>query len=284
MARPELLDLPTVVRDVVPNGTEVYLGNFGTQLFAVGHEFIRAGRRNLHVVCSSGGILLDQLIGAGCVAAATFCHCWNPVGPAPASCFRRVLEAGGSAERFRELSIGWLTAALTAGAWNVPFLPVPELPGTGYQEDDWADGAAAVIATPFGAATIVEAITPDVAFVHADAVTRGGDALIRTPRGETPVAALAAERVVVVAEELVEDAAARTCPTEVAIPGVVVEAIVISPGSAYPDGVPGRYPRDVAAYEAYARAARTETSFEGWLRTIAHEPGPEPWEVHDDPR
>jgi glutaconate CoA-transferase subunit A len=34
------------------------------------------------------------------------------------------------------LSLGLLTAALTAGAWGVPFMPVPDLPETGYVDED----------------------------------------------------------------------------------------------------------------------------------------------------
>ncbi|MFD2349615.1 hypothetical protein ACFSTC_09930 [Nonomuraea ferruginea] len=63
MTGDKLIGLPEAVTAHVQPGRTVYLGNFGAQLFAVGHEIIRQGRTGLHVVIGSGGILLDQLLG-----------------------------------------------------------------------------------------------------------------------------------------------------------------------------------------------------------------------------
>ena len=59
---------------------------------AVAHELIRQSRKGLYVMKTSGGVLVDMLIGAGCVDRLLFCHVWNSVGPVPAHCFRRALE------------------------------------------------------------------------------------------------------------------------------------------------------------------------------------------------
>jgi glutaconate CoA-transferase, subunit A len=265
MGAPERLGLAEAVAAHVADGAAVHIGNFGAQLFAVGHELIRQGRTDLHAIISSGGILLDQLIGAGVLRAATFSHCWSPVGPAPASCFRRLAESGDPRVALTELSLGTLTAGLTAGAWDVPFMPARDLPGTGYAEEGWTAGATAVVTSPFGRATVVRAIVPDVAFVHVDAVTPRGDGLLRTPRGEAVAAAQAAGRLVLVAEELVGDDAALADPAAVAIPGLLVDAVVVAPGALHPDGAAGRYDRDVGFYEAYAAEARTAEGFTRWL-------------------
>ena len=81
---------------------------------------------------ASGGLLMDQLLGAGVLRSATYGHCWSPVGPSPAWNFRRAAESGDSSVRLHELSLGMMAAALTAGAWDVPFMPVPRAAGTGY--------------------------------------------------------------------------------------------------------------------------------------------------------
>jgi glutaconate CoA-transferase subunit A len=39
------------------------------------------------------------------------------------------------------------------------------------------------------------------------------------------------------------------------LPSILVDLVVEHPGAAAPDGVPGLYERDVAAYEAYAGAS-----------------------------
>ncbi|MFG1948517.1 CoA transferase subunit A [Nonomuraea sp. NPDC048826] len=259
----KLLGLSEAVTAHVRPGRTVYLGNFGAQLFAVGHEIIRQRRTGLHVVIGSGGILLDQLLGAGVPDSVTFGHCWSPVGPGPTWNFRRAAESGDRTVTLHELSLGLLTAALTAGAWGVPFMPVPGLPGTGYADEDWPNGRLSRVDTVFGAADIVAAITPDVAFVHVDQADAEGNGVIRGPLGETPVAAQASRALVLVAEEIVDTETARRAG--IAIPGLLTSAVVHHPGAVAPDGAIGRYERDVAAYERYVAGTATPEGFAAWL-------------------
>ena len=229
----------------VEAGNTVWLGNFGAQLFAVGEELVRQRVTGLHVVIASGGLLLDRLIGAGVVAEVTFAHCWNPIGPAPTPHFRRAWQEGCGI-RWHELPMGVLSAALGAAAHGVPFAPVRVHPDTGYR--DWAGDVLAEVDSPFGPATVVRALPLDVAFVHASRVDTNGNAAIGAPTGEALTAAQAARRVVVVAEEIGEVRQADLL-------GLLVDTVVVAPGAVAPDGVPGRYPRDVAAYQAYGRDA-----------------------------
>ncbi len=257
------LSLTDAVRSYVRHGTRVYLGNFGSQLFSVGHELIRQQVRGVHAVIASGGLLLDQLLGAGVLASATFGHCWSPVGPTPAWNFRRAAEAGEGAVELHEMSLGLFNGALTAGAYGVPFMPVADLPGTGYTDEDWTGGLLAMVDSPFGAARVVRAENPDVAFVHVDVVDRDGNGHIRGPLGEVLLAAQAAGTVVLVAEEVVSPA--EVCALGVTIPGVLVDAYVHLPGAVAPDGAVGRYDRDVEAYERYAHRSRSPEGFRAWL-------------------
>jgi glutaconate CoA-transferase subunit A len=231
--------------EAVRPGDTVWLGNFGAQLFAVGDELIRQRVRDLHVVIGSGGVLLDRLIEAGVVAEVTFAHCWSAVGPAPTWHFRRAWQ-DGSAIVWHELPLGALSAALTAAGQGVPFAPVVVDPATGYR--DWSGGFLSTVVSEFGAATVVRALPVDVAFVHATLAAPDGDTAIGAPAGEAVAAAQAARRVVVVAERIVPPAGLR----EVDLPGLLVDAVVEVPGAVVPDGVPGRYPRDIEAYQAYA--------------------------------
>lgn len=264
MSRPERIGLSEAAA-LVPDGSTVYVGNFGAQLHCVGHELIRRRASDLHVVISSGGILLDAMIGAGVVGRATFAHCWGPIGPTPAWNFRRAIEDEGQHERFRELTLGALYAALLAGAWGVPFMPIGGLEGTGYRDADWADGAIGTARSDFGDATVVRALVPDVAFIHADTVDRWGNATLVGPYGDAVVAAQAARTTVVVAEELAQPGEE---PREAAIAGAHVDAIVIEPGAVRPDGAADRYGRDVEAYEDYGRRSRTTEGFRDWLEEV----------------
>lgn len=266
MSPPAVLGLAEAVARYATAGSRVYLGNFGTQLFAVGHEMIRQQVRDIDAVIASGGLLMDQLLGAGVLRSVTYGHCWSPVGPAPAYNFRRAAESGDSTVALHEMSLGWLTAALTAGAWGVPFMPVPDLPGTGYVDEDWPDGRSAEVSSPFGAARVVRAEVLDVAFVHVDLADEEGNGVVRGPLGEVLVAAQAARRVVLVAEELSSTAAAREAG--ITVPGLLVSAVVASPGAVAPDGAVGRYDRDVAGYERYAEQAATPEGFAVWLAAV----------------
>lgn len=260
---PPQLSLADAVRTHLRPGTRVYLGNFGAQLFAVGHEIIRQDIRDLDAVIASGGLLLDQLIGAGSLRSATFGHCWSPVGPAPAHNFRRAAEGGAGTPRLHETSLGLLNAALTAGAHGVPFMPVAGLPGTGYADEDLTRGLLGEATSTFGRAPVVRAERPDVAFVHADLADADGNAHLRGPLGETLLAAQAARTVVLVAEETAAPAAVRAAGIH--LPGLLVDTVVHRPGAVAPDGAVGRYDRDVTAYERYAEESRTPEGFRRWL-------------------
>ncbi|GAT15532.1 CoA transferase subunit A [Mycolicibacterium thermoresistibile] len=267
---PPILSVADAVREYVHDGSCVYVGNFGAQLYGVAHEIIRQRRRYLHMVAGSGGIMLDQLLGAGVVSTATFAHCWNAIGPAPAWNFRRLAESGANPVRLREVSLGILGAALQAGAWRVPFAPVDIPAETGYRAEDWTDGMLATVSSPFGEATVVEAITPDIAFVHVDRVDTRGNGVIDGPHGEAVIAAHAARRTVLVSEEITDPA---TSIGEASIPGVLVSAIVVAPGSVRPDGTSRGYPREVEAFAGYSAAAASQDGFASWLRrTLAELP------------
>ncbi len=283
---PSALTLAQAVGEYVGDGATVYVGNFGAQLFCVGHELIRQQRHELHAVIASGGVLLDQLIGAGVLASATFGHCWGPVGPKPAWNFRRSTErpysehehtTDGHAEadsrlQLHEVSLGLLTAALTAGAWGVPFMPVSGPAGTGYLEQDWTGGLIGQADSTFGSAPVVRNIAPDVAFVHVDRVDANGNGHISGPVGEVPVAAQAARTVVLVAEEVTDTDTLRR--HGITIPGVLVDAYVHQPHAVWPDGAIGRYDRDVDAYLSYAQQSKTTDGFTQWLQhTVEQTPG-----------
>lgn len=263
MTRPLHVTLTEAVSELTSDGDTVYVGNFGAQLFAAGHELIRQHRSGLHAIVPSGGILLDQLIGAGSIASATFAHCWSPVGPAPAWNFRRLWESGGGQVGWHEMSLGALVAALTAGAWGVPFMPFrhPD-PASDHAEvlhkDMWGEASST-----FGNATVVRALAPDVAFLHADIADRWGNAKVAGPLGDVSVACQAARHVILVVEEIVDEAVLRGKGAN--LPGVAVSALVHLPGALQPDGAVGRYDRDVDAYEHYATAAATPEGFRAWL-------------------
>jgi glutaconate CoA-transferase subunit A len=155
------------------------------------------------------------------------------------------------------------TAALTAGAWGVPFMPFPGLEGTGFLTEDWSRGRVENVTTGFGSSNVVRAIAPDIAFVHADRCDPDGNAWINGPVSEVPVAAAASRAAVLVVEQLTDAADLRA--HGVTLPGHLFDAIVVHPGAVAPDGAAGRYGRDVDAYVDYAEHSKTAEGFVQWL-------------------
>jgi glutaconate CoA-transferase subunit A len=245
----------------IAGGDVVYIGNFGAQLFSVGHELIRQQKRGLHIIAPSGGILVDELIAEGVTASITVSHCWNPVGPAPTMNFRDAVE-GGSLP-VRELSFGTLCDALAAAAGGHPFMPTTDLGGTGYLTEGRTGGLVRELETPFGRVIVVAAISPDVAFLHVDHATTDGDGWLRHPVADAKVAAQAAHRTVLVTEEIVAGG-----PSVADIPSLLVSAVVHHPGGVMPDGAAGRYPRDIARYQGYAAVGRDRGLLASWRDAV----------------
>ena len=75
----EFLPLSEAVAKHVADGACLALEGFTHLIpFAAGHELIRQGRRNLHVVRMTPDLIYDQLIGVGAARKLTFSWGGNP--------------------------------------------------------------------------------------------------------------------------------------------------------------------------------------------------------------
>jgi glutaconate CoA-transferase, subunit A len=111
----------------------------------------------------------------------------------------------------------------------------------------------------------VPPLRPDVAIVHAQRADASGDAQIWGLLGCQKEAAFAAKRVIVVCEEVVEEAVVRRDPNRTVIPGVVVDAVVEQPLACHPSFAQGYYDRDNAFYLRWDAIAKDQSSLEAWL-------------------
>jgi glutaconate CoA-transferase, subunit A len=83
-------------------------------------------------------------------------------------------------------------------------------------------------------------------------------------------AAFAADRVIVVVEELVDESVIRADPNRTILPGLVVDAVVVEPFGAHPSYAQGYYDRDNAFYLEWDRISREEESLQAWLKEWVH--------------
>ena len=244
----------------VPDGATVAMGTALEALipFAAGHEIIRRRRRNLELVGPISDALFDQLIGAGCVRRVTAAWVGN-VSEGLGHCYRRASEAGVPAPiEIHDHSNFSISLALWAAAWNVPSLPTRTLLGSDILRTnpnvEVRDGLVQV-----------NAVRPDAAIVHVQRADAEGRAHAWGPLGITEEAGLAADRVIVTCEELVDATVTLSDPNRILFPETKVAAVVHEPGGAHPSPVQGHFKRDHAFYREYAESSRTPEGYQAWL-------------------
>lgn len=249
------------VRRFVPDGATVALGTALEPLipFAAGHELIRQGRRDLELVGPISDALFDQLIGAGCARRVTAAWVGN-VSEGLGHCYRRACEqAVPRAIEVHDHTNFSISLALWAAAWNVPSLPARTLLGSDILKTN-------PDLSPSGGVVQVNAVHPDIAIVHVQRADEQGRAHAWGPLGITEEAGLAADRVIVTCEELVDSSVTLSDPNRILFPETKVVAVVHEPGGAHPSPVQGHYKRDHGFYREYAGLSRTVEGFAAWMK------------------
>lgn len=233
--------------------------------FAAGHEVMRQGRRDLCLIRMTPDALYDQMVAAGVASKLIFSYLGNP-GVGPLHCIRRAIEDGVPRPlELEEYSHGGMVARYQAGAARLPFFPLrsyvgtdlPRVnPGIRFVEDPYGTGDIAV----------VPPLRPDVAVIHAQRADADGNTHLWGLVGVQKEVAFAAEKVIVVVEELVEPGVIRSDPNRSLIPGLVVDAVVVEPFGAHPSYVQGYYDRDNAFYLQWDRVSREAEATAAWLQ------------------
>ena len=245
----------------VPDGSSVAIGCCLEPLvpFAAGHELIRQGRTGLNLIGPISDSLFDQLIGAGCAARVTAAWVGN-VSEGLGHNYRRAAESGQpNSLEIRDHSNFSIALALWAAAWAAPYLPTRTLLGS----DIIQSNPELVVA---GGLVRVAALKPDVTILHVQRADAAGRAHAWGPLGVAEEAALAAGRVVLSCEELVDPAVILSDPNRVLVAEAKVVAVVPEPGGAHPAPVQGYWRRDHRFMRDYAERSRTREGFLEWLQ------------------
>ena len=80
----------------------------------------------------------------------------------------------------------------------------------------------------------------------------------------------AADRVIVVVEELVDEAVIRADPNRTVLPGRIVDAVVVEPYGAHPSFAQGYYDRDNTFYVEWDAIDRDPERTAAWLDEYVH--------------
>jgi glutaconate CoA-transferase subunit A len=76
----------------------------------------------------------------------------------------------------------------------------------------------------------------------------------------------AAKKVIVCAEEIVDEEVIASDPNRTVIPGFLVTAVVECPLGAHPSPVQGYYKRDDAFFQQYHAETKTQEDFNAWAQ------------------
>ena len=229
---------------------------------AAGHEIIRQGRRNLTLIRMTPDLIYDQLIGAGCAAKLIFSWGGNP-GVGSLHRLRDAVENDWPRPlELEENAHAGIAAAYAAGAANLPFGLL-----RGYLGSDLPKYNTRIkfIECPFTGERLaaIPAIRPDVTVIHAQKADRRGNVLLWGVVGVQKEAVMAAKRVIVTVEEIVEKLEAP--PNALVLPSWVLSAVCQVKGGAFPSYAQGYYARNNAFYKKWDTIARERESFQEWM-------------------
>jgi glutaconate CoA-transferase subunit A len=257
------------IAELVPDGSTVAIEGFTHLIsFAAGHEIIRQRRRDLTLCRLTPDLVYDQMVAAGVARKLVFSWLGNP-GVGGLHAIRRVTEGDGASLELEEYSHAGMVARYTAGAARLPFFPIRS-----YFETDLprVNPLIRPVESPYGDGVVyaVPPLRPDVTIVHAQRASAGGDTQVWGLLGCQKEAAFAAERVIVVVEELVSEEVIRADPNRTIIPGLIVDAVVVEPWGAHPSYVQGHYDRDNRFYRDWDAISRDPATTEAWLRDWVH--------------
>jgi glutaconate CoA-transferase subunit A len=258
-----IVQLADAVSELIHDGDCVALEGFTHLIpFAAGHEIIRQGRTNLTLVRLTPDLLFDQMIGMGCAVKLIFSWGGNP-GVGSLHRFRDAVERGWPVPlSIDEHSHAGLANRYVAGASGLPFAVL-----RGYAGTDLArvSSTVASLECPFTGEVLaaVPALRPDVTVIHAQQADRKGNVLLWGITGVQKEAVLAASRVIVTVEEIVEEFSPP--PGSVVLPTWVVTAVAEVPGGSWPSYALGYSERDNRFYEEWDALSRDRQTFRTWM-------------------
>lgn len=231
--------------------------------FAAGHEIIRQRRRDLTICRLTPDLIYDQMIAAGCARKLVFSWAGNP-GAGSLHAFRRAVEKGDPPLEIEEYSHFGMVARMSAGAAGLPFWVMRNYMGTDLPA---ANPRIRTVVCPYTGEELatVPALNPDVTIIHAQRADANGNAQVWGLLGVQKEAAFASSRVIVVVEELVDEAIIRADPNRTLIPGMIVDAVVVEPWGCHPSYAQGHYDRDNDFYVAWEDISRDPAKLRVYL-------------------
>lgn len=262
----KLMSMKEAIQLFVKDGDTVVIEGFTHLIcFGAGHEIIRQRKKNLVACRLTPDLIYDQMIAAGCVKKLVFSWAGNP-GVGPLYGLRRAVEKGIPLKiKIEEYTHFGMVARFMAGASKLSFMHLKSFDGSSLAEEN---KNIQTVTCPYTGQvySTVPALNPDVAVIHVQRVDAQGNAQIWGLMGVQKEAAFASDKVIIVAEELVDSSVIRSDPNRTIIPGMIVDAVVIEPFAAHPSYAQGYYDRDNQFYVDWYKISKDQSSMENYLK------------------
>ncbi|NHI93517.1 MAG: CoA transferase subunit A [Candidatus Lokiarchaeota archaeon] len=266
----KIMTMKEAISKFIRDGDTLGIGACASNIpYSAVHEIIRSKKRNLHAVQPTSMFEIDMLANAGCLREVSFS--WSVRLISGVRGIDRAIKEFGI--KINDYSNYTCALALMAGAYHMPFIPCCD---SVYHSDlySWAnEGMFTRIKDPFSKEkeiTLVRAINPDVAIVHVQRIDRKGNAQSWGPLGTARNTAVASKKVIISAEEIVDEDIVKRSPNETIIPAICVDAIVHEPWAAHPTEVVGYYDFDRISIMQYISASVKLPVFEKWASEWIH--------------
>lgn len=279
MSQNKLISLPEAARRYAADGIQYASGAglpVGADAIAFGRELLRQGRKNLHGIFHCNTQQLNLLAAAGAVDKAE-CGFSGLEGFGFANGLRRAIESGALAlEDYSNLA---MTLRLLGGALNWPFVPATVNIGSDIAQrsafaphEHPATRKIPQITDPFSGRTLgaFSPLTPDLAAIHVTLADVEGNAIMIGTEWSRFELSRAAKKVVLIADHIVDTDCMRQYPNLVRIPGIIVEAVVWWPYSAWPQASPGVHDVDEAHMRLMNEWLATEEGTARYLEQFVH--------------
>ena len=239
------------------DGDYIAMGGFGHVRISMAtiYEIVRQRKRNLIMAGKTAVHDFDIMVASGCVNKVEVAYCFGHElrGLSPAS--RRAVE-NGKVKVAAEISNAGFQWRFKAAAMGLPFIPTRVMLGT----DTFRHSSAKVVKDPFSGKPIclLPACYPDVAFIHVHRCDKYGNSQIDGIVVEDFELARSARRLIITAEEIIDEEKIRKEPWRTVIPFYLVDAVIKVPYGSHPGNMPYVYYSDEEHMAEWLKLSKTD--------------------------
>ncbi|MFO8019623.1 MAG: CoA-transferase [Promethearchaeia archaeon] len=271
----KIMDIKDAVKKFVKAGEMLVTCNFlHGNPYAIVHEIIRRGVKDLTVTSCSSIEEMDLLLSGGCLSKIITSYYHRAGGRR----YKRELDRTLYEDEIEieDYSNFTMVSMFMAGALGYDFMPVMKSVKHSdiYKVRTFRnEKKMKTIKSPFtGEETVVvPALNPDVAIVHVQRADKYGNAQYWGSEGTLKWSALSAKKIIVSCEEIVSHEKIKRSPFLTVIPAFRTSAVCEIPWGGHPSPMAGYYNTDITFRSLYFGQALSGIANEKWLEEWVYE-------------